>query len=408
MTRQTFAPSSSPQSAMAAEATLDAQQVSSPRPATLGSPASSNPARIGWIDACKGLCMIGIVMSHNGPVMDRYPLLLNMLFSCLVPLFFFTSGLTLKIDSQRPRALERAASLLGSYAVLSIAVLPYVMLKNRSAELPDVLAGILYGSGHTMAMTPLWFVPCLALALAANHLLLLKVVPRLGIRPSRPLLVGLGLALALGGSFSMAATHYRLEPVMAWGSITTSGMVWGLDLVPIALGFLLLGQSTSANGIRNLIHRHAWQAFGLMLVLLCLSAAVLSNFSIHADLNMRIFTPPLPAFLMAVCGATALIIAATLLSFVPGPCRFFTALGQASLTILWFHNALQNSIAKWLFADLIPSTMAFGLTAFLFSMTIPVVLDRFVLRRVPLLSRLIFPRFRFSSAEEQRTPSTRK
>lgn len=355
--------------------------------------------RIAWIDVCKGLSMVGIVLCHNGPLMELFPLLHNFLFAFVVPTFFFTTGLTLRVSAGL-QALERAASALGSYVVLSMLVVPYTLMGNPSARLLDVLAGVAYGTGHTMALAPFWFMTCLAACLIVSHFVFagLRLVR---ITPSRPLVLGLGLLLVLVGGFSVASRDYSLHASLSWGSVSASGMVWSLDLVPMALGFLWVGQATSAQAVRELIQRFPWRAGGSAILLLAIILGALSNFSIHTDLNMRSFHPPLPAFAMAWCGIAMIAIVATLVSFWGPLSRALSTVGQASLIILWLHNAAQNAVHKKLLVSTSWTLMAIGLTAFAASLLLPLIFDRLVVQRVALLRRLVFPRFKFSPRPTQ-------
>jgi acyltransferase len=135
--------------------------------------------RIEWIDATKGLGILLIVLGHVWSLDNPSPFY-EWMYAFHVPLFFFVSGLTLKLGSQDMIGVSRskARTLLIPYILyaflgylLFLAGFVVVGITGTSIEqfshglIPPLLA-ILWGTlgDGLLTNSPLWFLPALFVA----------------------------------------------------------------------------------------------------------------------------------------------------------------------------------------------------------------------------------------------------
>ncbi|MCI2049822.1 MAG: acyltransferase [Lachnospiraceae bacterium] len=155
-------------------------------PSAAASGSSPAPARIGYLDAARGLAILLIVFGH----VLKDGTLRQVVFSCNVPVFFLLAGQTYRFDPDFRRfALHRARRIvlpyfavslvsIALYRVLGQAAAGSLGVKTRSTTLLQDLFGMVYANSRNGFMKwnlPLWFLPCLfttiLLADAAERLL---------------------------------------------------------------------------------------------------------------------------------------------------------------------------------------------------------------------------------------------
>jgi fucose 4-O-acetylase-like acetyltransferase len=124
--------------------------------------------RIPWIDNCKALTISLVALGH---VQSIY-LVNEIIFSFVMPTFFFLSGFTFERSSKAPFVellRKKIRSLVVPYFGFSAILFLFWFLVRRNfglsyqtdATVLDVVIQILCGTNSTFFVTPLWFLTCL-------------------------------------------------------------------------------------------------------------------------------------------------------------------------------------------------------------------------------------------------------
>ena len=342
--------------------------------------------RTRWIDSARGIGIALVVAGHNPGLWSEWPEVGRILFAFHMPLFFAIVGTTLPRRPAWRSTLLRAAALLISYASLCLLSLPLALKRADYQSLGQTLLGVLYGTGHTIVIPPLWFLPCLAVALPLVHGLDLALA-RFG--PRAPLLADAAGAAATGVAgllVLLAQGPLQLAPRLGWGNEMNSGAVLNLDLVLLGVGFIFFGRL-----LGKLIQDHAarpatrWGPITLSLALLF--ALLYGLLRPHLDMNMRIVEPGFAALLIAAVGSAATLFAARLIQDTRA--GVLTAqLGTKTLLILWLHAGIEKR--AW---EALPNFMPAPLAVFValaVALVIPFLLDH-LLTYVPKLRAFIYP-----------------
>lgn len=342
------------------------------------------------VDIAKGMASVLVVIGH-GLAMQQQANALAHLSHIATPLFFFLSGLYLQPGRPLGTTLrEKADAWLKPYAVVLLAIGLVPMLQGRADPL-RYLAGILYGSGFTIVLIPLWFLPQLFLAHLACNAVLHMTTSR--------------HALALFAAMLLAASPlllplFWLTPVPAWlaGTVAAGhdgqwrGLPFSADLLPLSMACLLLGYCCAPRIATFRPHPAA------VLAALALLLAGLHDGVLRLDFNMRVWREPWLAAPMA--GAGIYLTLAVAYALANSPCRrALVSLGHSTLFILLFHllferwvmHGFQHLPAAWTAAYLpvaVPVAIAGSL------------LCRAVVVRVPWLAALLLtPRARRAFGE---------
>lgn len=338
-----------------------------------------------WIDSARGISIVLVVAGHNTGLWSDYPELGRVLMSFRMPLFFAIVGTAMAGRSSLRSTALRVAGLLISYWVMCLVSLPLAIRRANHESLADTLLGIAYGTGNTIAMVPLWFLPCLAMALVLVHAIdaaAVRVARRLSLRTD-----ALSAAAAWGVGMVVLAVQGppEIAPRLGWGDIAHSGAPLNLDLAWFGAGFIFVGR-----GLRSLIggqgeqeRRHLPAAVGLTVLFALLHVA----FRPQIDMNLRVFQPAVPALLIATvgCGAALFIIFLLRHTLL---CRLSAKLGTMTLVILWLHAGIEKR-AWEAFAMHLPTPLAaFGSIAV--GVLVPYGIDR-LLVRTPRLRMFIYP-----------------
>lgn len=338
-----------------------------------------------WIDSARGIGIVLVVAAHNPGLWREYPVLGQLLMSFCMPAFFAIAGATLVGRAGLRATVLRAAGLLVSYVVMCLLSLPLAIRRADHESLAQTLLGIAYGTGHTIVMVPLWFLPCLAVALLlvlAIDAATARIVPRLSLRSEV-----LSASAAFGAGLAVLAAQGppMLAPRQAWGDLAHSGAPLSLDLAGIGAGFIFIGRA-----VRRLIdaqhghdHRHLAAAVGATVLL----ALLVLGFGPRIDMNLRLFEPAVPALLAATLAcAAALFMVFLLRHTLVG--TLGAKLGTMTLVILWLHAGIEKR-AWEAFAMHLPAWLAvFGSIAV--GVLVPYGIDR-LLAWAPWLRMLIYP-----------------
>jgi len=338
-----------------------------------------------WIDSARGISIVLVVAGHNPGLWGEYPELGGVLMSFRMPLFFAIVGTTMAGRASLRATALRVAGLLISYVVLCLLSLPLAFRRADHESLAQTLLGIAYGTGHTIVMVPLWFLPCLAMAMLlvqAIDTATERIAPRLSVYTE-----ALSAAGACSVGLAVLAVQGPLEiaPSLDWGNIDQSGAPLNLDLAWFGAGFVFIGR-----GLRSLIQgpreHERWllpAAVGLTVLFALLYLAVRPKM----DMNLRVFLPAVPALLIATVGCAAALFVIFLLRHTL-LCTLSAKLGTMTLVILWLHAGIEKR-AWEAFAMHMPAPLAvFGSIAV--GVLVPYGIDRLLLW-TPWLRMFIYP-----------------
>ena len=124
--------------------------------------------RIPWIDNGKAIAISLVALGH----MQSIYIVNEIIFSFVMPAFFFLSGVTFERSSKAPFAellRKKLRSLVVPYFGFSAILFLFWLLVRRNfglsyqtdASVLDVVIQILCGTNSTFFVTPLWFLTCL-------------------------------------------------------------------------------------------------------------------------------------------------------------------------------------------------------------------------------------------------------
>ena len=116
--------------------------------------------RVDLIDGAKGVGIFLVVLGHNTVFSLNLVDAKQAIYLFHMPLFFFLSGLTFKLDMPLAQMIYRRwRTLLVPYFAVAFASLLPGVLADGVGSVSLGMLGILYGTGHTLRFTALWFLP---------------------------------------------------------------------------------------------------------------------------------------------------------------------------------------------------------------------------------------------------------
>ncbi len=340
--------------------------------------------RILYLDVARGLGCLLVVLGHNDLVAGQRGVPFAVIFSFHVPLFFFLSGLFLKVDLPLGElARKRADSLLKPFFVTFLLLaIDDVLLQSRVEPL-EYLKGVLYANGLTIPWTPLWFLP---------HLWLLSVVAWLVCRRTRidqwplfPQLVALFGAVVLGASFVEVFLDFRLQ--VADAEWVLQGLPFSIDLVLLSGAYFVAGY-VMRQEVRASLRFKPWVTLLVGLLFIGLHT-VDEGFTM--DLNLRRYDHAVFSTVVAALGIYLTMSAAWLFAqYTPGVARVLAYVGSGSLFVLIFHQVLQDKAFRWVSSRLPEARAAAACASFVLAVLAPLVSWE-VVKRVKPLALLYLP-----------------
>jgi fucose 4-O-acetylase-like acetyltransferase len=345
------------------------------------------------VDVAKGLGIFLVVLGHNAMFRTTLHVWYEAVYLFHVPLFFFLSGVTFKPASLQTIASKRLRTLLVPYFAMSLVSVAAAVVAEGPLAAGHVAVGVLYGTGHTLRFTPLWFLPCLFVvtlaATAAVQLARPGCADPADARTPR-ILAALGIASAVLGLGVISSGRFATPPFQDEQG-RPLGLPWSLDLAPVALGVFIAGMLCARSRI-VWQHRHPL----LLVAVPVLVLAFLASRHISVDLNYRRVTDPLAAVIGMATGIALVIGASALIVRGRRLVRPIAHLGSASLVVLIFHGPLQRRVLEWLGSWSLPQPLAIVLGT---GLTIAMICaaDLLVLRRVTAFSWIYYPQQRWQS-----------
>lgn len=287
------------------------------------------------IDCARGLAMVLVVLGHNAAFAALSPPAVAWIFTFHVAAFFFLSGALLR--PARFSLARSARRILLPFAVIGL-LLTVARGALRGEDLGNALLGLLWGTGATLLTWQLWFLPTLFCAL-----LLAVGIVRGGFHFSRPRLALLVLAALL----ALAWLALRI-PAPAWadtlrrpGVPNPPGWFWSVDLLPLAIFFVLMGYGAAAAGW--LARLRPWMALpALALVTACFMLGA------RTDMNLRLVAQFPLAIVAGLAGCLAVWACGRAIArHAPAAiARVLTLVGQHSILILAFHVIAQGAAVR--------------------------------------------------------------
>lgn len=347
-------------------------------------------SRIEWLDTAKGLGTLLVIIGHNLGFIHGNPEWHRYIYTFHMPLFFLATGCT--INTKTPESLlKRAATLAIPYLVMSTIMLPVTHYFEPTTNYTDLIIGILYGTGHTIDLVPLWFLTCTASSLVLIYALL-QGLKRVTLDTNK-YIIHTSIALLVIGYANIHLSNYHLSFHYGWGTFLNSGLPWNLDLAPIAAGYMLLGKAF----ILKFTPKEDDSRAGLALIsMACLLAIYVFTFQFNGkiDLNFRRIDGDFVGIicsLLGIIGSLAFCIAIQKYPLITTPLSTIT---QSGLIILWLHGGLQNKGFRIIFGKIFTEqSTLFWIGAFVFATTAPILIDRFIIKKSALKSAF-YPKIR--------------
>lgn len=340
-------------------------------------------SRIEWLDSAKGLGTLLVILGHNLGFIYGQPDWHRFIYTFHMPLFFLATGVTLNLSQERA-IYKRALTIAIPYIAMSAIMMPITHQFDRSTSYFDLALGIIYGTGHTIDIVPLWFLTCTASSLLLVGILLF-LLKRMNFDLEK-YSFEIALILLTIGYGLISQFQYHIKFNYGWGEAHMSGLPWNMDLAPIAAGYMLLGKSLS-NKLGD-TSNDSKTALSLIFIGCTIILFVLVfEFGAKVDLNFRRIDD---LFLGAICSFLG-IVASLALCIACQPLKYFRALLSyvtgSGLIILWLHGGLQNKGFKIFFGNFFQEqTLIFWSSAFLFATITPILIDRLIIKKTPLKS----------------------
>ena len=271
--------------------------------------------RIEWVDVLRGIAIIFVLLAHYDPASTGrlYPFA----HKFCVALFFFISGMmSLSADkiSFAEYAKKQAARILLPYAFFSVVNTLFYYVFNRSIGINGIISMLVtyaIGKRNTLAVAPMWFLPCLFIVC-----LLYKLIKKL---------VNNGKALlTVCFILSAAAKMFFEEPVLAWS--INHGIKY---LIYYAIGAVVFPVLKNAD-ISSFCKCSVWKK---AVALLCLAADTWYVWQIYCGRNVIPTSGLAAACAVVFVNAMAVIVFMTALSML---ISFFTPLAVIGRETLGF------------------------------------------------------------------------
>lgn len=312
--------------------------MSMPRPLT---------GRLVWVDSAKGLGIILVALGHNGTMFaGGLAPLHQVIFWFHVPLFFFLSGLTAKSGDSLQARWSRLWPVLWSYVLISLLLTPLTLYKFSGSSFADVVGGMLYGTGLSIHLVPIWFVPCLVVSTVLLHVLL-STVARTELVPGQGAVIGL---LAVVGGYIVMSHYPAVHHRIGWGSLA-QGLPWSFDLTLAGAGFMLLGVSVQ-RARRTLLMTMGLMGGGVLLLMLVTGAYK----PIKVDWNQR--TVDGGAMAVALLGVLCCVMVVVFCQYICDRPGLLSYAGKNTLPILFMHFQIQNAVISSLGRNLWSAVLA--------------------------------------------------
>ncbi|MBV9653841.1 MAG: acyltransferase family protein [Acetobacteraceae bacterium] len=285
----------------------------------------SAPARIAWIDTAKGVGIILVVVSHvcvsvAGGGLTWFLFLFHM------PFFFILAGILTRAAPPRQLLEKRARSLLVPYAAFLILLGGLLVAKDQYAGggLANDLLSLAYGGTRLGGFLGVfWFVTCLFGAQLTFNAVLTASPRAFGPGTLSVLIACLATATVLSGHPGPLA----------------------MGVVPFAV--VMLGVGYAYRSFRG----PNWPVVAAAILVATSLLAATRSMAFHLDMKQAEYGPPLTGALLAIALSLLLLELCKGLDRVAVLGPLLRRTGQASLFIMFMHQTVHFSLAKFLSAE---------------------------------------------------------
>lgn len=297
--------------------------------------------RYPFMDISKGIGISFVVLGHNWITIYGSDELFRVIFSFHVPLFFFLSGVLFDCRINfKALVLRKSESVLKPYVSILMAWgIVEIIFKRVSAW--DYYLAALYSSGHTISLTPLWFLPHLFLVFIFSWFLC-RLHPALNNHVE-----GLGLlvvGLLVGGIYTIdvfgeAGVNFlnRLSPAIGL-SLVESGLPLNADIVFVTSAFFLAGHYLAERVVTFKPN------YASLIVSIAGFGFLHAVYDCTLDLNARRYDHVVLSTVQAVLGIYVVISFSKLISPSGIMGYSFAYVGSGSLFVLLFHTFFQGRL----------------------------------------------------------------
>jgi len=338
--------------------------------------------RIHHIDVAKGISIILVVANHSAfrTVAPDFFVATSLL---RLPLFFFLSGIFFSAKSSGNEfVLRKADALLKPYFItLTVMWLGAWLLFADGPK--HGFSGVFYGSGMTIALMPIWFLPHLFLV----HVFAYLVIERFNLKPGQP---KLAFAVLVIGFLAGVMFIYWLDSTglqVRNESRARVGFPFSSDVLPMSLSFFLAGYL-----LRSYIVQFK-PDLKLAFLFLLLYTLIGMLGSAYLDFNGRILHQPLLIIVGAMMGVYLVLTLSCFIATRAWMRNIFIEVGQAGLIILIFHSFFVGYLYRYLLPTLkeMPEIRSIAIFAiFLLGIAGPLAIRALIVRS-PLLRKLYLP-----------------
>ena len=334
---------------------------------------SQKTKRIAWIDNGKALAISLVALGH----MQSIYVVNEVIFSFVMPAFFFLSGVTFDRSAKAPFVellRKKFRSLIIPYFGFSAILFLFWFLVRRNfglsyqtdATVTDVLLQILCGTNSTFFVTPLWFLTCLFMVeLCFWGLLRLK---------KKMLMIILIAVLYVPGLIYVTYMDLFQLP----------HLFWNIDQIPFCLYFFALGYVATKWNVVDKLFCLLKQNVGIFIasVLVFVLAFVVRENTMSIFLFLFMQTVMIHMGLFAFVALSKSLKENAVLNFV----------GQNTITILALHMMVQSILRGVFFKvlhvtpDWIESSFVLSVLLTLVTLAALVPVIRFINRFAPWLT----------------------
>ncbi|MCC7516533.1 MAG: acyltransferase family protein [Pseudomonadales bacterium] len=336
------------------------------------------------VDEAKGSAGVFVVLGHTLAFRYQEGALL-LLTHLTTPLYLFLSGVFIKVDRPWRQAVMRLLdALLKPYFVVLVAWGAWHAFYGNF-DWSYYLAGLLYGTGSTIVLVPLWFLPHIFLCCIVARILLKDV--RCAEKPK--ICVLLVIAFLMVGLYTIDWVWRQPLPVgdvwRYWFAATTHwpGLPFSADVLPITVACLLAGYVLSECVQHCRFYLVPWAVAVLVVIAIIYGGAFF-------DINRRMVKQPVGVAVLMAAGLYVAIVGAAGLARWKLTADLFSYLGRYFLLVLLLHLLVLRWIYRVLEAWLPNSGDWQTVCMFVIGMVFSLALVE-VVRRSRILSLLLLP-----------------
>ena len=320
--------------------------------------------RILYVDYMKGFAIILVIMYHVNFANES---LKPLLASFLMPAFFFSTGLVLRVGEQislRETFMKKLHRLMLPYLLWAL-----LYAKFSVFNLLKIFYGSYWSIAHAGTLTSLWFLPVMFVALAFFYLF-----------------VKTGLANRLVYKLLLMVIVFTIGCILPHLRI---GYPWGVDVAFMAFAFMLLGNISQDYLERLYLYFKAHTTIGLtisillfMLMFVCTQTYQLNN-PLGGWVNMKCANYGNHGLfaLTAVCGTMMLLFFSIFIELLNNRgFKWLSFVGQNTLCIFLIHKPIITCF-RFLISFNIPDVVLLTITVvgtLILSSLLCLVINRFL------------------------------